>query len=407
VFARDNWRLGENLTIDVGLRWERYHAFLPAQSHPADQYFPAASFPFQDLYNWRAPAPRFGFAYALTQDKRNVVKASYGRYNFKLLASDSVAIRTFNQNDWSTALYRWNDPGCTGPDTGCKFDPSQLGAFVAYQGGKNTTFNSGIEQPKIDEVTVRFERELMNNFELRFGYIFKRMFDQYQLVNLATPYSAYNVPVSAVAPNGSSITYYDLNPAFAGPAFQQFGYVNTAGYSDHFNNFEVATEKRLSNGWQMVAYYLATKRNVWINGVPQTPNAAFYPQDTTLEQTLRFSGSYLTRWGINGGVIYTHQSGLPVQTTSVFTAGLKQLASVTLPLEPIGTERLPGVNTLSLHVDKRLALPKGKLTVLFEVYNTLNTNIITGETFLYGAAFHTITSIVPPRVARLGLTYAF
>jgi hypothetical protein len=407
AYARDSWRLGERLTLDLGLRWERYHAFLPAQSHPADQYFPAANFPFQDLYRWTAPAPRFGVAYALTEDKRNVLKASYGRYNFKLLASDSVAIRTFNQNDWSAALYRWNDPGCVGPDTGCTFDPSQQGAFVGYQGGKNTVFNPDIQQPKIDEVTVRFERELMKNFQLRFGYIFKRMFDQYQLVNLAAPYSKYDVPVNAVAPNGAPVTYYDLDPALAGPQFQQFSYVNTAGYSDHFNNYEVAAEKRLSNGWQLNAYYLATKRNVWINGVPQTPDAAFYPQDTTWEQTLRFSGSYATRWGINTGAVFTHQSGLAVQSSSVFTTGLKTLGSLTLPLEPVGAERLPGVNLLSLRVDKRFALPKGNLTALFEVYNTLNTNVITGETFLYGAAFHTITSIVPPRVARVGLTYAF
>ena len=34
-YARDNWRIGERLTVSYGLRVERYNAFLPEQSKPA------------------------------------------------------------------------------------------------------------------------------------------------------------------------------------------------------------------------------------------------------------------------------------------------------------------------------------------------------------------------------------
>jgi hypothetical protein len=423
VFVRDDWRVSDRLTIAAGLRFERYHAYLPAQSKPAgtwSTFFPATDFPYKDLYDWKAPAPRLGVSYALTRDNRTALKASYGRFNSVLRASDSVTIRTFNQNDYSALLYRWTD---TNGDN--VFQPNELGAFVNAQGGSSTIFNPDIAQPKVDEVTLQLQRELMNNFSLRVGYVFKRLFNQFQLVNLARPYSSYDVPIQRIDPgpdgkvgtadDGQLMTYYDVNPAFAGASFFRSTYVNTDGYSDHFNNFELSADKRLSNGWQMLASYLATKRNVWMGsgnaaGVPLTPNDNFFPKDETWDTTIRLTGSYVTRWGIEGAAVYEYQSGLALARTVVFagaTSGLKQLSTLTLRTEPIGAERLPGIKLLNLRVDKQFKLGINRLTLQADVFNLLNVNVPTAQSAQSGPSFGTISSIVLPRIGRVGVTYVF
>ena len=85
-FIRDNWRIGDRLTLNVGLRFERYDVFLPEQSKPAGPFSAAADYPHIDLYDWRALAPRVGMSYALTADNRTVVKATYGRFNHAIRA---------------------------------------------------------------------------------------------------------------------------------------------------------------------------------------------------------------------------------------------------------------------------------------------------------------------------------
>jgi hypothetical protein len=424
VYVRDDWRLGNRLTIGAGLRWERYHAYLPAQTKPVgtwSAYFPATDYPYQDLYDWKAFAPRVGVSYALTADNKTALKASYGRFNSVLRASDSVTIRTFNKNDYSALLYRWND---TNGDK--VFQPTELGAFVNAQGGSSTIFNPDIQQPVVNEVTLQLQRELMSNFSVRAGYVFKNVPRQFQLVNLARPYSTYDQPIQRIDPgpdgrvgtadDGGPLTYYDVNPAYAGAAFFQSTYVNTPGFTDHYSNFEISADKRMSNGWQLLASYLATKRDVWIGsgnaaGVPLTPNDEFFPKDETWDKTVRLTGSYLAKWGIETAAVYEYQSGLALARTVVFagaTSGLKQLSTLTLRMEPIGATRLPGISLLNLRVGKQIRLGKSsRLSLTADLFNTLNTNVPTGESVQSGPSYGTISTIVNPRIGRLGVTYAF
>ena len=53
LYATDTWTI-KQVALDLGLRWDRYHAFNPAQKKPAGQFsdlFPAESFPYQNP--WR------------------------------------------------------------------------------------------------------------------------------------------------------------------------------------------------------------------------------------------------------------------------------------------------------------------------------------------------------------------
>jgi hypothetical protein len=238
------------------------------------------------------------------------------------------------------------------------------------------------------------------------------------LVNTARPGSAYTIPITTVDPgpdgklgtadDGRPITYYDYSPAFKGPTFEQSTPINTPDYTNSYNNIEVGIDKRLSHHWQALASFLGTRRNVWISGIPQTPNDTFFPKDQTWERTFRVAGSYQAPWGVLGSAMYEYQSGTPVARTALFRTGLTQLASVTLRMEPLGSERLPATNLLSLRAEKRFQLQnRRRFALQFDLYNALNTNSATAMSFASGPTFGTISAILPPRVARFGATYSF
>ena len=79
-YATDTWNL-KQVTLDLGIRWERYHAFNPTQTKPAGQFadlFPAQTFPAQDLLAWKSVVPRIGAAWNLGGKGKTVIKGFFG-----------------------------------------------------------------------------------------------------------------------------------------------------------------------------------------------------------------------------------------------------------------------------------------------------------------------------------------
>jgi hypothetical protein len=88
----------------------------------------------------------------------------------------------------------------------------------------------------------------------------------------------------------------------------------------------------------------------------------------------------------------------------------------TLAFEPAGTSRYPATNLLDVSVSKNFDFGRQKLTVTFNCFNLLNINSVTSfqssdlsNNGLNGSfnTFNSITGIVPPRVFRIDLRYAF
>jgi hypothetical protein len=421
MFVRDTVRIGDRLTFNAGLRVERYHAFLPEQSKPAGPFSAAASFPDSELYDWRGVVPRFGLSYALTADKKTVVKTTYGRFNFALRASDSRTIRNFNKNDYSATLYLWNDL-----NGNRRLDyPQELGNFVQTEGATSTVFNPDIQQPRADEVTVHVERELAAGVAARVGYVLKREANQFSLVNTARPASVYNQSITTTDPgrdgvvgtadDSGNVTYYDYDPAYRGTAFERSTYLNFSEFTDRYHNLEFGVEKRMSHNWQLQTSYLATKKDVWVAGsvpttsaFPFTPNEQnFFPRNQTWEMTFRASGSYRARYGIVASSVFEYQSGAPLARTVLYRTGLRQLSTLTLRAEPIGSVRLPGVKLLNMRVAKQFTFNGQRVSIDADLYNALNANDATTMSVASGPTYGRITAIVPPRVARIGFSYHF
>ena len=71
----------ERITLNLGLRWSYFDGKIPEQIGGGGKWFPVTTYPEIDPgYHWNTLAPRTGIVFKLTEDGKNVAKASYSRY---------------------------------------------------------------------------------------------------------------------------------------------------------------------------------------------------------------------------------------------------------------------------------------------------------------------------------------
>src|SRR5262245_56007767 len=99
------------VTVNLGLRWSFYDGSIPDQTGGGGRWFPQTNYPAADApFNWNTLAPRTGVVVKLTEDGKNVAKASYSRYYDIMYMSEFQAI---NPNIISTTAdqipvkYQW------------------------------------------------------------------------------------------------------------------------------------------------------------------------------------------------------------------------------------------------------------------------------------------------------------
>jgi hypothetical protein len=338
-----------------------------------------------------------------------------------------------------TTSYRWRD------FNGNKiYDPGEVNLntngpdFISQSGGNNFVPSVTERQPKSDELSLSLERELGQGFGVRGSYVFSRYHDTYRILNTLRPYDAYNVPVTQTDPGpdgvrgnaddpGTSFTYYEWAPALNGRAFERFARVNDPAADQKYNSLDVAMSKRLSNKWQLMASYSATKRDVPfiytdltapastasgefngnVESAPLNPNNEINVADRSWEYTYKLSGVYQAPFGIVTAANYEARSGYPWARQVRFTGG-RTIPSITLNVEEIGARRLPVSNQLDVRFEKNVNMPHGqKAAIRANIFNILNDNTVLDVTRLSGPNFNKPSSIMDARIIELGFTYSF
>jgi hypothetical protein len=427
AYLTDSWTIARRLTMNLGIRYSRDNAFVPEQCReaataPSNLAFPAQCFPEQQMNVWNGLAPRLRAAYDLSGDGRTAIKGGWGRYY--RMRNNSLDAKRVNRNGIANFHYRWRDlngnndynPGeanldPNGPDflrtTGISFGGATPRAVV----------NPDEKMPSIDEFSGSIEHALLRDLAFRLTGVHSRYKNEIRIQNNLRPYSAYNIPITnrdpgpdnrlGTADDGDLVTYYEYSRALAPASFEELMAVNSSDKST-YNSFEVAGNKRMANNWQFMASYSATKKNRPLaNFAALNPNVEINTAETTWEWDGKLMGAYNFPHNILVSSQLEHRSGLEFARQVLFRGG-STIPSLAVNVEPLGTQRRPNINLVSVRAEKSFRVGNSqRLSVRVNLYNALNANTTVNLTVRSGATYLRPTSILPPRIAEFSASYTF
>jgi hypothetical protein len=415
-YAMDQWRVGGRVTLNLGLRWDGQHSFVPEQSREAGAFAAAVTFARVDVYKSHRLAPRAAVAWDLTGKGHSVLKFTYGRF----VPEQSLA-GAFDKNGAFVTTYRWHDL-----NNNKLYDPGEVNLstaagspdFISTTSPANNILNPDMKLPYVHEITVAFERELTSSTAVRGLFLYRRNGSQTASINVLRPYSAFNIPIVRTDPgpdgtlgtrdDAGPVTIWDYDPAYRGAAFQGNQVVNRPdGRNDSNQAYEVAMNRRLSNRWSMTSSFTLNKAHNYVVSIPQSPNDDYFPLDTSKNWTYKLSGNWNGPRDIVVGAIVEAFSGPQGTRTYVFRAAgenggtpLRQLTTVNLRLGPTNAESEPNYAQFNLRLGKKFHFGSRTLQTSVDALNVTNTNAIKNATYVSGPQFGNVTNAVPSRQLR-------
>jgi Carboxypeptidase regulatory-like domain len=436
-FLTDTWIM-RRVAINLGIRGEIFDSFYPAQSKPTGQFsdiFPAQSFPGQDILTWKDVVPRVGAAWDITGSGKTVLKGSFGLFGDTM---GDVFAQTFNPNALRSNTYNWTGPcAATAPLAPVQYQCDVTPAFLAtlptlkptaQTGGTSQILNPNLKQDRIYEYAARADRQIVPDVALNVTYLHHAVYNMY---GSATNQSGPVLPTADVVGNGIDVGHnYNIPVAFTdsfngvntpvtvytyakGSGTNTNEVVNNPSYRpDTYNTIAVAVTKRYSSKWTGTASYWITKNHRWLQGtagIIGSPNDNAFPIDNTWNWEARGSVVYHLPKGFQMSSFYRVQSGNPGQRLSAFNSSALSQGSTTIRMGPFGQYRGPVVSVLNLKTAKVFTLhDRYHLEANFQIFNILNNSAAVSTNYLTGATtFGVVTSLVSPRVARVGLSFYF
>ena len=418
AYASDSWRLNNRLTLNLGVRFDRYRVFLPAQEHPAGSPAAQRFAAIDNLIDWNHIVPRIGAVYDPTGRGKTLLKVSYGQYRLPPGTELGFNVNP-NSNVW-WERYEWRDID----GSGIWESGEELRLLPGRGGVAIESLDPDLELRVLNEVAGWIERELPGSIGIRTGVVWRGEHQHFARQNVNQPFNAFTVPVTLPDPgpnglvgtldDGPALRGYDLRPELA--ALPPINIVrNIPGSSSHYLTWDVAASRRSHDRWTFGAGFAHTWNRdhaagysgqvVRNNTYPLTPNDLINADEggrhAFTTWTAKAYGTYEAPWGLRVTPVLRHQSGQPFGRTFV-TAALNY-DTVRVLAEPVGTRRMDNITIVDVRVEKRIRLHNSvRLAPFVDAFNLFNANPEQNTIWLSGPSFLRPLTIVPPRIARIG-----
>jgi hypothetical protein len=405
IYVQDSWTLGR-VTINPGLRYERFVMSIPAQSAGVGRWVGAREFPAQNnIVNWNTVSPRFGFAWDLRGDGRTALKGGVSRYD--RLAGVNL-VQPLNQRNIAFRTCPWSDGNADLRAQETEIDFARCtGSLVPSLGN----VDPDLERPFQWEYTVMVQRQIGSRTAVMAGYYGRRFWSLHTTVNDAVPSTAYT-PVTITNPlTNQPLTVYNQDPATRGLVRNVLETIPDLRHRYHGVEFQVNT--RLPRATFFAGLTIGANRGDQDSGDLNNPNLRINNYGA-----VGFDAPYQIR----GGFSYTlpaevrlsgsirEQSGLPeTRTFPVTTAVVPGLTQVTqnVQVAPRGEFRFPWVNIVDLRVTRSFSAGNLRFEPIVDLYNIFNNNAVTNAVQTVGPSLGRPSAIVMGRLLRLGARMNF
>jgi hypothetical protein len=400
IYAQDSWRLGR-LTLNPGLRYERFTMSIPAQSAPAGTWIGARDFPAQDgIVNWNTLSPRLGFAWDVLGDGTTAVKGSVSRYDRQ---EGITLIQPLNQRNIAFQTCPWADS-----NNDLRAQTSEI-TFSRCTGSLLPTLgqvDADLKRPHQWEYTVMIQRQVGARTSVSAGYYGRRFTDLYTTVNALVPPSSYT-PVTITNPlTNQPLIVYNQDPATR--LLVQNELTTIPDLKQTYNGAEFQVNTRLSQGNVFGGLTIGRDFGDMDSGDLNNPNNRINNQgyvgfDATYQIrggfsyrapfALQFSGSVREATGLPQTRVY------PVTTTQV--PGLTQVTQ-NVQVAQRGDFRYPWVNLVDLRFARSFAAGSTRFEPTIDVFNLFNNNAVTSAVTTIGTSLGRPSAIVMGRLLRVG-----
>jgi hypothetical protein len=405
IFLQDSWHL-KRVTINPGIRYERFTMNIPAQSAPAGTWVPARSYPAQNgIVNWNTVSPRFGISWDVFGNGRTAIKGGLSRYD-RLEGVNLV--QPLNQRNISFQLCPWSDPDNDGIAQLNEIDRTKCSLSLEPTLGY---VDKNLKRPHQWEYSAILEHQLGRNTSVSVGYFGRRFSDLYTTVNALVPSTAYT-PVTITNPlTNQPMTVYNQDPATRGlvknvvttiPSLRQW-----------YNGVEFQINTRLSKMTAFGGFTIGRDYGDQDSGDLNNPNNLINNRgnlgyDSTYQ--VRSGFSYRGPFGMQFSGSIREATGLPQQRTyQVGTSVVPGLTQVTQTVQvaPRGEFRYPWVNLVDLRLVRVFQFENVRIEPTLDLYNTFNNNAVTNAVTTLGSSLGRPSSIVMGRLLRVGWHMTF
>jgi len=433
-FANDSMTLNRKLTVNVGVRYDRYGSWLPEQGNPGTgPYASPRIYPENhDFPTYAAWSPRISAIYDISGSGRVALKASYGRYAANgsgiTAAAGPVASQVNPAATLVSTYTRWNGtlpytpiPGdltsVTGQSRDSKLDPELKGEYM-------------------DEYTGGVDFGLTNTSSLRLNVVRKRDYRGSKELNLAQPYEAFTDLVTGVDPGRDNVVgtaddgvvqVWSVPRTYPGFGQVKSFFTNAAPGEgdDRYTAFEATFNKSLSNHWSLLGSYSIDRRDAK-NIDPRNPNEALYGVVLTgsngtwalpeTHQGMRLSGTVNLPWQMLMASTFTAQEGAYYDRIVQVRNALNAVVNVTVEGQ---AGRYDWVKLADLRVSKTFTLAgHHNFEGFVDCFNLFNSSVVLRRVTTNGPNYNKPLStggidaasanpIPAARVFRLSARYRF
>jgi hypothetical protein len=460
IYAQDQWSMGR-FTFQMGVRYDWYYGWVPAQSTPGDTYgWPGA--PSRNEWlgersyekvtavpSWKDINPRLGAAYDVFGNGRTAIKFAIGRY----VAKTNVDVPAANNPITSsviTTTRAWRDlnrnyvPDC---DLGNFGDQPECGAIDNVNFGKNNPravrwaddvlHGFGARDSNWD-LSSELQHQLFDNLSMTTGYYFNTggyfrnsatLSKNRDTDNLAwqpgdfDPY-CITAPRDARLPNGGGYPVcglYNITPTKFGLSEDMVSHSKNFGdpvYRNHFVNFTL--DARLPGGARFgggVDTGWSLRDTCYIVDSPQELLYCRVVTPFRGNTQVKFNGSVPMKWGIVVAGTFQNLAGPAYEanyiatTAEVFPSLRRDLAggtrTVTVPLIEPQTLFEDRTSRLDLRVSKIFNVARYRIQVNLDAYNALNSSSILTVNNTFDARWRQPNSVIDPRLFQVSGQVSF
>jgi hypothetical protein len=331
LYAQDDWRVTNRLTLNLGLRWDANVGLLFDQTNNRTIQLlqqlddPLARAITQDAGrlsrttpSWKEFQPRLGFAYDPTGDATSVIRGGWGIFYDQIF--QNLTLFSFTQSTpeiYSQILNLTNSDVGVGQAADFRFGVDSLPAPPAFdfsqmpRGSFGRINDPDMSDPYVHKFSLGYQRTFLGSWTASADYVHTRGYDEGRVQVINPQIRSVCDPTfpgaNAADPRcvaGASTRYFDAAFAGAGLGAGRLGQINMIGTTNEsrFDSLTTTIRGRLNRAMVSLSYVLANSR-AWGgqptasysgNGIAISPDDQFRDGEwgpTRLDERHRIVGS--------------------------------------------------------------------------------------------------------------------